>query len=181
MDYHLTWYKCFPIEAMCSDLDPYPYLKGQGHTIHLKVRVHMLVSALKLMYTLMDYHLNLVQILSLMRLCAYIQEYLGYRSNHLYFLFSHSWPVVVYNFGQVQRTSEVERKTKCSKKTTAGTALFCINFPWINCTGIIESLCRKRFWTIYTKQLKWYVFHKQSVKNVSCIKILFEEVYFFVH
>jgi len=43
--------------------------------------------------------------------------------------------VVVYNFGQVQRTSQVERKTKCSKqKTTAGdiavlwTALFIIIF-----------------------------------------------------
>ena len=50
--------------------------------------------------------------------CSYIQEYLGYRSNNLYFLFSHSLPVVVYNFGKVQRTSQVERKTKCSKKTT---------------------------------------------------------------
>jgi len=47
---------------------------------------------------------NLVQMLSLLGRCAYIQEYLGYRSNNLYFLFSHSWPVVVYNFGQVQRT-----------------------------------------------------------------------------
>ena len=52
--------------------------------------------------------------------CSYIQEYLGYLSNNLYFLFSHSWPVVGYTFGQVQRTSKVERKTKCSKKTTAG-------------------------------------------------------------
>jgi len=42
---------------------------------------------------------NLVQMLSSLRWCAYIQEYLGYRSNNLYFLFSHSWPVVVYNFG----------------------------------------------------------------------------------
>ena len=50
----------------------------------------------------------------------YIQKYLGYRSNNLYFLFSHSWLVVLYNFGQVQRTSQVERKTKCSKKTKAG-------------------------------------------------------------
>jgi len=31
---------------MCSDLVQYAYLKGQGHTRHLKVRVHMLVSAL---------------------------------------------------------------------------------------------------------------------------------------
>ena len=34
------------IETMCSDLDPVPYLKGQGHTGQLKFRVHMLVSAL---------------------------------------------------------------------------------------------------------------------------------------
>ena len=54
--------------------------------------------------------------------CSYIQEYLGYRSNNLYFLFSHSWPVVVYTFGQVQLTSQVERKTKCSKKTKCFTA-----------------------------------------------------------
>ena len=44
MDYHLTWYKWYLIETMCSDLDPDPYLKGQGHTTYLKVRVHMLVS-----------------------------------------------------------------------------------------------------------------------------------------
>ena len=30
--------------------------------------------------------------------CSCIQEYLGYWSNNLYFLFSHSWPVVVYKF-----------------------------------------------------------------------------------
>ena len=35
-----------------------PYLKGQGHTRHLKVRVHMLVSALELTYALMNYHLT---------------------------------------------------------------------------------------------------------------------------
>ena len=52
--------------------------------------------------------------------CSYIQEYLGYRSNNLYFLFSNSLPVVVYNFGKVQRTSQVERKTKCSKKNNGG-------------------------------------------------------------
>jgi len=56
---------------MCSDLDPDPYLKGQGYT----------------------------------------------RSNNLYFQFSHSWPVVVYNFGQVQRTSQV---LNVYRKTTAG-------------------------------------------------------------
>ena len=52
--------------------------------------------------------------------CSYIQEYLGYQSNNLYFLFPHLWSVVVYNFGQVQRTSQVERKTKCSKKQRRG-------------------------------------------------------------
>ena len=52
--------------------------------------------------------------------CSYIQEYLGYWSNNLNFLFSHSWPVVEYNFGQVQRTSQVERKNKMFKKTTTG-------------------------------------------------------------
>ena len=43
---------------MCSDLDPDPYFKGQGHMRHLKVRVHMLVSALLLTYALMNYHLT---------------------------------------------------------------------------------------------------------------------------
>ena len=76
--------------------------------------------------------------------CAYIQEYLGYLSNNLYFLFSHSWPVVVYTFGQVQHTSQVERKTKCSKKTTAWnitivwTALLFINLE--NLTLCINEL-----------------------------------------
>ena len=46
--------------------------------------------------------------------CSYIQEYLGYLSNNLFFLSSHSWPVVVYNFGQFQHTSQVERKPRCS-------------------------------------------------------------------
>jgi len=34
------------IDTMYSDLDPDPYLKSQGHIGHLKVRVHMFVSAL---------------------------------------------------------------------------------------------------------------------------------------
>jgi len=78
---------------------------------------------------------NLVQMLSLLRQCAYIQEYLVNWSSNLYFLFPHSWSVVVYNVGQVQRRGQVERKTKCSTKTTAGdiavlwTALFiCVYF-----------------------------------------------------
>ena len=72
--------------------------------------------------------------------CSDIQEYLGYLSNNLYFLFSHSWPEIVYNFGQVQRTSQVERKTKCSKKTTVGyiavlwtALLYNYQFTYVTC------------------------------------------------
>ena len=149
---------------MCSDFDTDPYLIGQGHMRHLKVKVHMLVSALKLIFALMDYNLtwykccphldnvqwpwpgsipqrskshktfngqsthacvrvridglpsNLVQMLSLLRQCTYIQEYLGYQSNNLYFLFSHSWPVVVYNYGQVQRTRLREKQNVLKKQ-----------------------------------------------------------------
>ena len=114
MDYHLTWYKCCPL---WDDVQwPWPGSRPQ--------RSEYTCSCSR--YNLMDYHLSWYK-------CAYIQEYLGYRSNNLYFLFSHSWPVVVYNFGQLQRTSQVERKTKCSNKTTVGdiavlwTALFIIN------------------------------------------------------
>ena len=38
----------------------------------------------------------------------YILEYL----NNLYFLFSHSWPVVVYNVGQVERKQNVIKKQR---------------------------------------------------------------------
>ena len=34
------------IKTTCSDQDPDPYLKGQGHMKHLTVRAHMLLSAL---------------------------------------------------------------------------------------------------------------------------------------
>jgi len=37
----------YPYETMCSDLDPGPYIKGQGHTGEFNVRVHMLVSRYK--------------------------------------------------------------------------------------------------------------------------------------
>jgi len=47
--------------------------------------------------------------------CSYIQEYLGYRSNNLYELFTHSRPVLVYKSGHVQRNSQVERKTNIIK------------------------------------------------------------------
>ena len=43
---------------MCCDLDPGPYLKGQGHMRHLNVRIHMLVSALLLIHQMMDYHIT---------------------------------------------------------------------------------------------------------------------------
>jgi len=57
MDYHITYVfmlstNVFLIETMCSDLDLGTYLKGQSHTRHLKVRVHMLVSALLPTYEL---------------------------------------------------------------------------------------------------------------------------------
>ena len=32
MDYHITRTYVVLIETMCSDLDPGPYLEGQGHT-----------------------------------------------------------------------------------------------------------------------------------------------------
>jgi len=44
MDYHILCTNVLLIGMMCSDLDPGPYLKSQGHTGHLKVRVHILVS-----------------------------------------------------------------------------------------------------------------------------------------
>ena len=84
------------------------YKTFKGQSTHARVRA--------IIYVCIDgLSSNLVQMLSLLRRRVYIQEYLGYQSN-LYFLFSHSWPVVVYNFGQVQGTSQDERKTKCSKK-----------------------------------------------------------------
>ena len=120
MDYHLIWYKCCPH----WDKVPWPWhgsipqrsrshstFKGQSTNACVRTITYVCIDVLP------SY---LVQMLSSLRWCSYIQEYLGYRSNNLYFLFSHSWPGVVYNFGQVQRTSQVERKTKCSKKKTAG-------------------------------------------------------------
>ena len=35
----------FLVETWCSDIDSGTYFKAQGHAIHLKVRVHMFVSA----------------------------------------------------------------------------------------------------------------------------------------
>jgi len=113
---------------MCRDLDPDPYLKGQGHIRHYVQQAD--VTNQGLIFLLFFSQNNLDNDLTYTThnlnnfnkypsiTCSYIQEYLGNRSNILYFLFSHSRKVVVYNFGQVQRTSQVERKTKCSKKTT---------------------------------------------------------------
>ena len=120
MDYHLSWYKCCPHwddvqwhwpRSIPQRSRSQETFKGQGSHARVCTITYVCIDGIPF---------NLVQMLSSLRRCAYIQEYLGYRSNNLYFLFSHSWPVVVYNFGQVQCTSKVERKTKCSKKTTAG-------------------------------------------------------------
>ena len=122
MDYHLTWYKC------CPHWDDVQWPRHgsipQTSRSHRMFK-HACVSAIT--YVCFDgFPSNLAQMSSLRRF-AYIQEYLGYQSNNLYFLFSHSWPVVVYTFGQVQRTSQVERKTKCSKKTKHVIYLFWSN------------------------------------------------------
>ena len=120
MDYHLTWNKC------CRHWDnvqwPWPISIPQKSRSHKTFNIHSTHACVQaITYVCIDgLPSNLVQMLSLLRRCAYIQDYLGYRSNNLYFLFSHSWPVVVYNYGQVQRTSQVERKTKCSTKNWQG-------------------------------------------------------------
>jgi len=68
---------------------------------------------------------NWVQMLSSLRQCAltsiriHTSKVKVTHINNLHFLFSHSWPVVVL-FGQVQRTSQVERKTKCLQKNDRG-------------------------------------------------------------
>ena len=116
MDYHLTWYTCCP---HWDDVQlPWPRSipqRSMSHNTFKGLSTHAGVRAIT--YVCIDgLQSNLVQMLSLLRRCAYIQEYLGYRSNNLYFLFSHSWPVVVYTFSQVHHTSQVERKTKCSQK-----------------------------------------------------------------
>ena len=115
---------------MCNDLDFDPYLKGQGHTNTYGLLFHRCYKSmthfppvfrknnLDIDLTYSTYNLNNLNKYPSIT-CSYIQEYLGYQSNNLYFLFSHSWPVLVYNSGQVERTSQVERKTKCSKKNNS--------------------------------------------------------------
>ena len=60
---------------MCSDLDPDPYLNGQSHTRHLMVKsTHARVRAIT--YVRIDgLPSNLVQMFSLLRRWAYIQEF----------------------------------------------------------------------------------------------------------
>ena len=123
---------------MCSGLELDPCLKGQGHTRHLKVRVHLLscphynfrmhwwitiklgtnVVLIEAMCNDLDPDEYLKGQGHTRPEVTVLREYLGYQSNNWYFLFSHSWPVVVYHFGQFQGTSQVERKTKCSKKNS---------------------------------------------------------------
>ena len=117
MDYHLTWYKCCPHwdDVQWPWLGSIPQRSGSHDTFNgQSTHAHALT------YTTHNLN-NFNKYPSIT--CSYIQEYLGYLSNKLYFLFSHSWPVVVYNFGHVQRTSTVEREKrvlKQTKKTTAG-------------------------------------------------------------
>ena len=118
MDYHPSWYKCCP---HWDDVQ-WPWLGSipqRSHSTFKGQSTHARFCAITYVgidFTYTTHNLNNFNKYPSIT-CSYIQEYLGYRSNNLYFLFSHSWPVVVYDFGQVQRTSQVERKTKCSKKT----------------------------------------------------------------
>ena len=124
MDYHLTWCKFWPHwdNVHWSWLGSIPQRSRSQGTFKGQ-STHACVHTIP--YICIDWlPSSLVQMLSLLRLCAYIQECLGYQSNNLYFLFSHSWPVVMYNFGQVQRTSQVERKTFFLEKTMSGDIAF---------------------------------------------------------
>jgi len=101
MDYHLTWYKCCPHwdNVQWHWLGSIPQ-RSRSHKTSKGQSTHACVCTIT--YICIDgLPSNLVQMLPTLIRCAYIQEYLGYRSNNLYFLFSHSWPVVVYNFCSV--------------------------------------------------------------------------------
>ena len=140
MDYHPTWYKCW---SHWDDVQwPWPGSIPQLSRSHKTFKgqsTHACVHAITYVY-IDGLPSNWVQMLSSLRRCAYIQEYLGHRSNNLYVLFSHSWPVVVYNFGQVQRTSQDERKTKCFKKTTVGNiAVLCL-VSIFSCLRVVTQL-----------------------------------------
>ena len=164
MDYHLTWYKCCP---HWDDVQ-WPWLRSipqrsRSHNTFKGQNIHACVPAIT--YICIDgLPSNLVQMLSSLRQCAHIQEYLGYWSNNLYFLFSHSWPVVVYNFGQVQSTSQDERKTKCSKKITARD----IAVLWT--ALLVWSLDHLRYGDTLLvskgEKLKCILFHRDSMETI---------------
>ena len=154
MDYHLTWYKCCP---HWDDMQwPWPVCipqRSRSHKTFKGQSTHACVRTITYIYALMDYHLTWYKC-PYWDLCAHIQEYIGYWSNNLYFLFSHSWPVVVHNSGQVQRISQVERKTKCSKKTTEGdiavlwTALLLLLQSYFYCLLLSCYFYFEKFWIV---------------------------------
>ena len=115
------WYQLNPFSFaplyILKYFNPLPRIGEFIIGIHLSVCLSLTFHIRAITYVCIDgLPSNLVQMSSLRR-CAYIQEYLGSRANNLYFLFSHSWPVEVYTFGQVQCTSQVERKTNVLKST----------------------------------------------------------------
>jgi len=96
-------------------------------TIRQSVRPSVTFSVHAVTYVCIDgLPSNLVQMLSWLRQCAVTLNRIHdskvkvTQDKTTCISYSHSWPVVVYTFGQVQRTSQVERKTKCSKKNNSG-------------------------------------------------------------
>ena len=149
MDNHLTWYKCCPY----WDDVRWPWLwsiprRSRSHSTFKGQSTHACVRTI--IYVCIDgLQYNLVQMLSSLRRCAYIKEYLGYQSNNLYYLFSHSWSVVAYNFGQVLRTSQVTRKTKCTKKTRVGDKA--VLWSALFRTKMIFTTVLLHLWSLYCK------------------------------
>ena len=118
MDYHLTWNKCCP---HWGDVRwPWPGFipqRSRSHKTFKGQSIHACVCSITYI-CINGLPSNLVQMLSSMKWCAVTRIHTSkvkvtqdilrsvytclcqhYRSNNLYFLFSHSWPVVVYNFG----------------------------------------------------------------------------------
>ena len=67
--------------------------------------------------------------------CLYIQEYLGYLSKNLYFLFSHSWQVALYNilvrFNVPVRLREKQNVLKKTTSRERETFLACLPYIYI--------------------------------------------------
>ena len=141
MDYHLTWYKCCP---HWNDVHwPWPGSipqRSRSHETFKGQSTHARVCSIT--FVCMDgLPSNLVQMLSSLRRCAVTMTRIH----------TSKWPMVVYNFGQI------ERKTKCSKKTTAGD----IAVRPLNCLVIDKwklqlvligiMYMRKSFWSIRGK------------------------------